>query len=681
MEEEPRPTSTTGPRSAYLVRPFPTSMSDIPSPEAVPASPPTPLPVATPVPHGHRAAPTGATLAKLALGALGVVYGDIGTSPLYALKECFTGPHGVAPTPENVIGVVSLVFWAMTFVVTFKYLSFVMRADNRGEGGILALLALVGRHEAAKKSRHALLVLGLFGAALLYGDGVITPAISVLGAVEGVTVAAPALGHVVVPATVVILLLLFMFQKRGTATVGAVFGPVMIVWFCSIALLGVRGLSLDPTILRAVVPSHAIAFFINHGWHGFLVLGAVVLVLTGGEALYADMGHFGRRPIRVAWLTVAMPALLLNYMGQGAMLLHDPTAAVNPFYLLSPSWALYPMIAIATAAAIVASQALISGAFSLTRQAVQLGYSPRVTIRHTSKTEIGQIYIPEVNWALGASTVALVLGFRSSSALAAAYGIAVTGTMMITTLLFHRVMRDLWRWPCWRATLLSTLFMVVDVAFFGANLVKVEEGGWFPLAAAALVFTLLSTWKKGREILAEQMRLAGLPLDLFLGEIARKDPQRVQGTAVFMTGNTGNVPPVLLHHLKHNKVLHERVVIVSLLTEEIPNVPEAERVAIRELGSGFYQVLAHYGFMETPDVPALLESIPRRAIPGPKLKFVPMETTFFLGRETLLANGPSRMATWRKRLFIVMSRNAQTASSFFGLPPNRVVEMGAQIQL
>jgi KUP system potassium uptake protein len=484
-----------------------------------------------------------------------------------------------------------------------------------------------------------------------------------------------------VPITVLILGLLFFIQKRGTATVGAVFGPIMLIWFASIAALGIRGLFLDAGILRAVSPVHAVGFFARHGVHGFLVLGAVVLVLTGGEALYADMGHFGRRPIRVAWLAVAMPALLLNYMGQGAVLLHDQAAAVNPFYLLAPAWALYPMIGIATAAAIVASQALISGAFSLTRQAVQLGYSPRVTIRHTSRTEIGQIYIPEVNWGIGLSCVALVLGFKSSSALAAAYGIAVTGTMMITTLLFHRVVRDLWGWPLWKAAPLTALFMFVDAAFFGANLIKVEEGGWFPLAAGAAVFTLMSTWKKGRECLADQMKAAGLPLDLFLAEIARKNPLRVPGTAVFMTGNMGNVPPVLLHHLKHNKVLHERVVLVSILTEEIPNVRDIERVAVKELGSGFHQVVARYGFMESPDVPAMLESIPKRALPGPKLEFKPMDTTYFLGRETLLPSGSTPMATWRKRLFIVMSRNAQTASSFFGLPPNRVVEMGAQIQL
>jgi KUP system potassium uptake protein len=656
-------------------------MSDIPSPEAAPASPPASLPLPTPV-HGQRVAPPrGKALAKLALGALGVVYGDIGTSPLYAVRECFSGPHRVPATSENVLGIISLVFWAMTFVVTFKYLSFVMRADNRGEGGVLALMALVGADEKARWFRRALLVLGLFGTALLYGDGIITPAISVLGALEGVAVAAPAFSHLVVPATVAILTLLFLFQKRGTATVGAVFGPVTLVWFVCISLLGMRGILQDPSVVRAVNPAHGILFFLHHGWHGFLVLGAVVLVITGGEALYADMGHFGKRPIRVAWFAVAMPALLLNYMGQGALLLQDPDAARNPFYLLAPPWARYPMIAIATAAAIVASQALISGAFSLTRQAVQLGYSPRVTIRHTSHTEIGQIYIPEVNWALGAATIALVLGFGSSSAVAAAYGIAVTGTMTITTLLFHRVARDRWRWPRWKAWPLTSLFLAVDLAFFGANAVKIEDGGWFPLAVGAIVFALLSTWKKGRELLAEQMRAAGLPLDLFLAEIARKNPQRVPGTAVFMTGNTGSVPAVLLHHLKHNKVLHERVVLASVLSEEIPNVPEPERVTVRELGSGFFQVVARYGFMETANVPAMLDSIPRRAIPGPKLKIVPMETTYFLGRETLLATGASRMATWRKRLFIVMARNAQTASAFFGLPPNRVVEMGAQIQL
>jgi KUP system potassium uptake protein len=645
-------------------------------PSALP-SPPAPTP-----PHGHRAPPSGKALAALALGALGVVYGDIGTSPLYALRECFSGSHSVAPTPENVLGVLSLVFWAMTFVVTFKYLAFVMRADNRGEGGVLALLALVGRKETTRRGRRALLLLGLFGAALLYGDGVITPAISVLGAVEGVSVAAPALHGVVVPLAVAILILLFLFQRRGTAAVGLVFGPVMLVWFVVIAALGVRGILHDPSVLLAVNPVHGASFFARNGWHGFLVLGAVVLVITGGEALYADMGHFGKRPIRLAWLGVAFPALLLNYLGQGAILLHDPSAARNPFYLLAPSWALYPLIAVATAAAIVASQALISGAYSLTRQAVQLGYSPRVTIRHTSSREIGQIYLPEVNAALAVATIALVLGFRSSSSLAAAYGIAVTGTMTITTLLFHRVAREIWGWPRAAAWALTSLFLVVDLAFFGANVVKVEEGGWFPIVAAAAVFTVLATWKRGRDELAALLKDAGLPLDLFLADIARKQPQRVPGTAVFLTGNTATVSPVLLHHLKHLKVLHERVVLTSLLTEEVPAIPDAERATVRDLGSGFFQVVARYGFMETPDVPALLESLPRRAGPGvPRLELQPMQTTFLLGRETILPTGPSRMARWRKRLFIIMARNAQSASAFFGLPPNRVVEMGAQIEL
>jgi KUP system potassium uptake protein len=661
-------------------------MSDNPSPKpalaptAGAAPDPALAPLATPVPHDRRP-PTGRALAALALGALGVVYGDIGTSPLYALRECFSGAHAVAPTHENVLGVLSLVFWAMTFVVTFKYLAFVMRADNRGEGGILALVALVTRHSASRASRPALLVLGLFGAALLYGDGVITPAISVLGAVEGVSVAAPALHHAVVPLAVAILVALFMFQRHGTGTVGAVFGPVMLVWFVAIAALGVRGVLLGPEVLGALDPRHAVTFFAHNGGHGFLVLGAVVLVITGGEALYADMGHFGRRPIRVAWLAVAMPALLLNYLGQGALLLHDAEAARNPFYLLAPDWALYPLIAIATLAAIVASQALISGAFSLTRQAVQLGYSPRVTIRHTSSREIGQIYLPEVNWALAAGTIALVLGFRSSSSLAAAYGIAVTGTMTITTLLFHRVARDLWRWPPWAAAALTLVFLAADLAFFGANVVKIEEGGWFPIAAAIAVYAMLSTWKRGRDELALKLTDAGLPLDLFLGDVGRRKPHRVPGTAVFLTGNLSTVSPILLHHLKHIKVLHERVVLTSLVTEEVPTVPEAERARVRDLGHGFFQVVARYGFMETPDVPALLAELPRLPGAGPKLEVKPMETTFFLGRETLLPTGPSPMSRWRKRLFIVLARNAQTASAFFGLPPNRVVEMGAQIEL
>ena len=616
----------------------------------------------------------------LALGALGVVYGDIGTSPLYALKESFGGKHGVAPTPDNVIGILSLVVWAMTFVVSFKYLSFVMRADNRGEGGILALMALVGQTETTNRGRRTLLVLGLFGAALLYGDGVITPAISVLGAMEGLIVVAPGLQRAVVPATVVILILLFAIQKRGTATVGAVFGPVMLLWFGCIAVIGVWNIWQEPAVLRAFSPHYAIAFFLRNGPTGLFVLGGVVLVLTGAEALYADMGHFGRQPIRLAWFTVAMPALLLNYMGQGSLLLRDPTAVSNPFYRAMPSWALLPMVAIATAAAIVASQALVSGAYSLTNQAIQLGYAPRLTVRHTSSTQFGQIYIPEVNWALAVATIALVLGFGSSDNLAAAYGIAVTGTMTITTLLFHRVARDRWRWSRWVVWPLTFLFLVVDLSFLGANLFKIEEGGWFPLAAGAVIFALLSTWKKGREAMAQQMKDASLPLGLFLPDLERHPPHRIPGTAVFMTSNPGGTPGELLHHLKHNKVLHERVLLVSVLTEEVPFVPEKERLAVKSLGNGIHQIVGRYGFMETPNVPGLLASLPPFAIPGPRLENAVMDTTYYLGRETLIPDGPSGIPRWRKRLFIILARNASPASAFFGLPPNRVVEMGAQVQ-
>ncbi len=633
-------------------------------------------------PHAHAAHHGGrSALLTLSLGALGVVYGDIGTSPLYALKECFHGSGGIAPTPENVLGILSLVVWAMTFVVTFKYLSFVMRADNRGEGGILALMALVGQSERTGRGRTSLLVLGLFGAALLYGDGIITPAISVLGAVEGVQVATPALQRAVVPIAVAILVGLFAIQRQGTARVGAVFGPVMLTWFACIALLGVRGVLLDPSILRAVSPHHAVGFLSRAGVHGFLVLGGVVLVITGGEALYADMGHFGRRPIRLAWYGVAMPALLLNYLGQGALLLRDPSAIQNPFYLLVPGWALYPMIGLATLAAIVASQALISGAFSLTRQAVLLGYSPRVTIRHTSRESIGQIYVPEVNTLLGVACVALVIGFRSSDALASAYGIAVTGTMSITTLLFHRVMRDRWHWPRLRAWPLTLAFLAVDLAFLSSNLVKLGDGGWFPVAVALAVYALLSTWKRGRDALGEQILSASLPLELLLSDLERRPLARVPGTAVFLSSAQGRAPPVLLHHLKHNKVLHERVILVSIVTEEVPRVSRKERATVRSLGGGFHQVVGRYGFLQSPDVPHLLQSLPEGAIPGPAFERSQLETTYYLGRETILPTGPARLARWRKKLFIAMARNAQQASAFFHLPPNRVVEMGAQLQL
>jgi KUP system potassium uptake protein len=484
----------------------------------------------------------------------------------------------------------------------------------------------------------------------------------------------------VVPLTVGILVALFAIQKRGTASLGAIFGPVMLLWFGSIALIGAWNVWQGPEVLRCISPVHGIEFFRRNGGAGFFVMGSVVLVLTGAEALYADMGHFGKRPIRMAWYTVAMPALLLNYMGQGSFLLRHPGEVANPFFESAPSWALWPMVGIATAAAIVASQALISGAFSITNQAIQLGYAPRLTVRHTSSTQFGQIYIPEVNWMLAAATVSLVLGFGSSSNLAAAYGIAVTGTMTITTLLLHRVARDLWRWKRWVVWPLTGLFLGVDMAFLAANLVKVKEGGWFPLVMGGFIFALLSTWKRGREAMAQQLSGASLSLGLFLPDLERHPPHRIPGTAVFMTSNPDGTPGVLLHHLKHNKVLHERVLIVSVLTEEIPVVPAAERLTVKNLGNGIHQIIGRYGFMETPNVPALLASLPPFTIPGPRLENAVMETTYYLGRETLIPDGPSRMPRWRKRLFIILARNSLPASAFFGLPPNRVVEMGAQVQ-
>ncbi len=639
----------------------------------------------TPTSEGHQAPVRGSGLAVLSLSALGVVYGDIGTSPLYSLKECF-GPHGVPATRENVLGILSLILWSLNFVVSFKYILLVMKADNRGEGGILALLALVRGKEEPSGRRRALVLLGLFGAALLYGDGVITPAISVLGAVEGLDYATPALLPFVVPITVLILVGLFVFQRLGTAGVGAVFGPIMVLWFGCLAVLGIGGILRDPGVLRAVNPWYAVDFFWRDGAQGFFILGAVVLVFTGGEALYADMGHFGKRPIRLAWFGVALPALMLNYFGQGALLLDVPSAAKSPFYALVPAWALYPMVGVAATAAVVASQALISGAFSLTRQAVQLGYSPRVTVKHTSSREAGQIYVPEVNAALMVACVGLVLGFRSSTNLAAAYGIAVTGTMTITTILFAWVARTRWRWGVARVVGVTAMLLGVDLAFLGANMVKVLQGGWFPLVVAIGIFALMTTWKRGRILLASIMRENSLPLDLFLRDIARRQPFRVPGVAVFMTSDPSGAPPVLLHHLKHNKVLHEKVLLMSVATAEIPQVAEEERVEFKELGEGFYLVQAYYGFMETPDVPAVLKSLEPKG-----LIIKPMETTFYLGRETLIATpatrkpaptptGHERMYQWRKKLFILMTRNAQSATTFFNLPPNRVVELGAQIQ-
>jgi KUP system potassium uptake protein len=633
------------------------------------------------VPHYQHveANPQGKRLAGLTLAALGVVYGDIGTSPLYTIRETFHPHFGLSPTVANVQGILSLVFWSIMLVVVVKYLTFILRADNRGEGGVLAALALALQKQHRKGAlwrRTTLIVLGVFGTALLYGDGIITPAISVLGAMEGLTVVTPALEPFIVTATIVILLSLFMVQRFGTARVGAAFGPITALWFLTIAVLGAAEISREPRVLMSVNPYLAVRFFVDHGFVGFAVLGAVFLAVTGSEALYADIGHFGKKPIRLAFFSLALPALLLNYFGQGALLLRDPAAIENPFYLLAPRWFLYPLLLIATLAAIVASQALISGAFSLAHQAVQLGYVPRLTIVHTSKREQGQIYVPEINKLLMIGTLLIVIGFKSSSALGAAYGIAVTGTMVITTLLFAVIARTQWNWPVWRVAALTAFFFIVDFAFLGANALKIRDGGWVPLALGLAIAILMLTWKRGRELLQHLMRQSSMPLDLLLAEIERRPPIRVPGTAVFLTSDPDGAPLVLLHHLKHNKALHDQVVLLSVASAETPDVPEAERVEIQRHSQGFFRVKSTYGFMERPNVPEILEMCRAHGLVTNK-----METSYYLGRERLLPTGHSRMARWRKKLFIVMARNAQSATQYFGLPPNRVVELGAQIQL
>jgi KUP system potassium uptake protein len=617
-------------------------------------------------------------LATLSVAALGIVYGDIGTSPLYALKECFYGPHAIAPTPDNILGVLSLIFWSLVLVVSVKYLAFVLSADNRGEGGILALMALThpGGSPGGRRPRYVILLLGLVGAALLYGDGVITPAISVLGAVEGLTIAQPGLATWVVPLAVLILVGLFLIQQRGTGLVGAIFGPVMLLWFGTIALLGLVAIVRHPEVLGAINPWHALDFFLRNRLPGFLVLGAVFLILTGAEALYADMGHFGARPIRLVWFTLVLPALLLNYFGQGALLLAEPSAAENPFYHLAPDWGQYPLVALATAAAVIASQAVISGAFSLTRQAVQLGYCPRVSVEHTSSKEIGQIYIPSVNWWLMVVTIAVVLGFRSASGLAGAYGVAVTSTMVITTLLLHVVSREVWGWSLLRATLVAGGFLLIDLAFFAANLVKVPLGGWLPLILAAGIYTLMATWKTGRQILSKRLQEKSVPLKILMGDLAADPPPRVPGTAVFMSGNPGGTPPALVHNLAHNKVLHEKVIFLTVITEEVPHVPAAERVTVKHLGKGFHEVIARYGFMEDPSIQDVIEHCARK-----KLIITLEGTTFFLGREELVSTDRPGMARWRERLFAFMSRNALRATAFFQIPSTQVFEVGAQVEL
>jgi len=616
-------------------------------------------------------------LAALVVGVIGVVFGDIGTSPLYTMKEAFHGPHGMPVTAANILGVLSLIFWSLIIVVSIKYVVFIMRADNKGEGGIMALMALVQRATAGgTRVRWLLMTLGIFGAALFYGDGMITPAISVLSAVEGLQVATPAFKRYVIPISLVVLVSLFLFQRHGTGRVGALFGPVMMLWFGTLALLGVLMIVRYPEVLTAVNPGFAIDFFSEHGVGGMLVLGAVVLAVTGGEALYADMGHFGKRPIRLAWFGFVLPALLLNYFGQGALLLHDADAAHNPFYRLAPEWALYPMVVLSTVATVIASQAVISGAFSVTRQAIQLGYAPRMNIRHTSEREIGQIYIPFINWALLTGVLALVLGFKSSSHLAAAYGIAVTATMAIDTVLAFVVVRSLWGWN-WGITIAGILaFLTIDLAFLGANAIKFFQGGWFPVLIGIAVFTLLATWKRGREVMRDRLQDLTLTLEPFIASLNRHPPTRVPGTSVFLTTSHAGVPHAMLHNLKHNKVLHERVVVLTVVFQDIPHIDDSERVEVRPLGDNFYKVFVVYGFKDETDIPKALELCAPHG-----LEFNMLDTSFFLSRETLIPTRRRVMAFWREKLFINMLRNATSVTAYFNIPTNRVVELGSQVEL
>ena len=625
----------------------------------------------------HAKTPRGRYLYVLALGALGVVYGDIGTSPLYALRESFAEEYGLLPTPANVLGILSLIFWSLVVVISVKYLVYILRADNDGEGGILALTSLVTPLQVRRGGgKWVLIVLGLFGTALLYGDGVITPAISVLSAVEGLEVATPFFEPYILPITCGILVALFLSQRFGTGSVGRVFGPVTILWFSALALLGVYQTVQEPSVLASLNPVYAYRFFLENGLSGFWVLGSVFLVVTGGEALYADMGHFGKRPIRLAWFAVVFPALVLNYLGQGALILRVPEAVENPFYEMVPDVLLYPVVALATAATVIASQALISGAFSLTAQAVQLGYVPRLVIRHTSRREYGQIYIPNINWLLMFACLGLVVTFRSSSNLAAAYGVAVTMTMVITTVLFYFFLRERLRWPLWLAAPLCLVFLVIDGSFFAANIVKIPQGGWFPLIVGVGVFVLLSTWKRGRQLISDRLDERVQPLTSFLEDVAANPPNRVPGTAIFMFGSPVHTPYSLEQNLRTNKVLHERVVLLTVKTAEVPRVRRSQRVTLTPLGGEFYQVVMRFGFMEEPNVPRVLRNVlPEGAAQGLR------EVTYFVGRETVFATKGQGMALWRERLFAVMARNALSASSFYHLPPGQVVELGAQVEI
>lgn len=613
----------------------------------------------------------------LTIAAVGVVFGDIGTSPIYTMREAFSPRYGLAPTADNVLGVLSLIFWALIVVVTAKYVFFMMRANNRGEGGMMALLALVLRAtKRGSRKRLVLITLGLFGASMFYGDGIITPAISVLSAVEGLNVAAPVLEPFVIPLTIVIVIMLFLLQQKGTASVGALFGPVTVVWFGVLALLGAASIAQNPGIFTALNPVYAVQFFTRNQFAAFLAMGAVVLAITGTEGIYTDMGHFGKKPIRIAWSAWVLPALLLNYFGQGALILRDPATLVHPFYKLAPAWALYPLIGLATMATVIASQAVISGTYSLTRQAIQLGYCPRMDIFHTSESEIGQIYMPWINWTLLVAVILLILGFGSSSNLASAYGVAVTGMMAIDTVLAFVVVTTLWNWSKWIAAPLAIAFLCIDVTFFSANTVKLVHGGWFPILIAVVLFTLFTTWYRGRQVLMHQLAPGAIGLEPFVQSIAQHPPTRVPGTAVFLTTATEGVPHALLHNLNHNKVLHERIVLLTVITDEVPHVPDEERIEVTALSGDFFRVVVKYGFKDEPDVPAALELGKSKG-----LEFKMMETSFFLSRQTLVPKLGKDMALWREKIFAVMSRNAASATGFFNIPANRVVELGTRVEL
>jgi KUP system potassium uptake protein len=611
----------------------------------------------------------------LSLGALGIVFGDIGTSPLYAMRECFNPTNGIPVTTPNIMGVLSLIFWSLILVISIKYLILIMRADNKGEGGIMALMGLVLPHKK-EKSYFFLLSIGLFGAALLYGDGIITPAISVLSAIEGLNIATPLFEPFIIPITVVILFVLFYFQKHGTARVGKIFGPVILIWFLVLGGLGINAIIQNPSVIKSINPIYAVYFFQLHGLVGILVLGSVFLVVTGGEALYADMGHFGRKPIRTGWFTIVLPCLVLNYLGQGALLLQNHTFSANPFYYLAPSWALFPLVILSTMATIIASQAVISGAYSLTYQAVQLGYLPRFNIIHTSELEKGQIYIPQINWMLFIATIALVLSFRNSSNLAAAYGVAVTTTMVITTILAFVAMTKLWKWSKPLSVSITASFLVVDLSFFYSNIIKVPEGGWFPLIVGIIIYTMMTTWYKGRQLLRIKLTKITDPLDIFISQYKKTISQVVPGTAIFLTNNPNGTPPTLVYNIKYNKILHQQVVIMSIKYASVPYLNIKENLEVRQLDENIYHVLANYGYMDQTNIPKLIKLLIKRGV-----NIKEGDVTYFLGKESIVITKNKEMSIWRESLFDFMSRNSEKIIPYFNLPSDKVCEIGTQIKL